>query len=93
MRRGLPPTAVTNTESGKLILGCAVFGATGDTSMLIIDGPAEEAREVHCFAGAVRRFAAAAAAGCRVSLDRALRIFGGVREPDVEDPSAIAAVT
>ena len=60
--------------------------------MLIVHRPAEEAREGRCFAGAVRRLAAAAAAGCRMSLDRALRIFGGVREPDVEDPSAIAGV-
>ena len=59
--------------------------------MLIVDGPAEEAREGRCFAGAVRRFAAPAAAGCRVSLDRALRIFGGVRDPDDEVPSWIVA--
>ena len=52
----------------------------GDTSLLIA-GLAEAAR----FAGAVRRFAAAEA-GCRVSLDRALRVVGGVREPDDYEP-------
>ena len=59
--------------------------------MLTIDGPADVARDGRFFAG--ERRPAVARAGACVSLDLALRIFGGVRDPDVEDPSTIAVVT